>query len=78
MIWNVKKVEETEEFIIIAYSKNSSFDGMIKFDKQKEEFEVISIANDCDEFESERLFQFLYTLITQNTLSFQSYSIRIG
>ena len=78
MVWNVKKMEETENSIVIAYSRSSSFDGRIKFDKQKENFELLSIANDCDEFESKRLFQFLYTLIIQNTLSFQSYSIRIG
>lgn len=78
MIWNVKKVEETESSVVIAYSKDSSFDGKIKYDKQKEVFEIVSIADGCDEFESQRLFQFLYTLIIQNTLSFQSYSIRIG
>lgn len=78
VIWNVKKVEETEESIIIAYSKNTYLDGRIKFDKQNENFQLFAVANDCDEFESKRLFQFLYALIIQNTLSFQVYSIRIG
>ena len=78
VIWNIKKIEETEESIVIAYSKDSSFDGKIEFDKQKEKFKILSIATDCDEFESQRLFQFLYTIIDQNTLSFQPYSIVIG
>ena len=78
MSWKVKKLEETEFFIVIGYSKNSSFDGKIKFDKLNESFELVSVADGCDEFESKRLFQFLYTLIAQNTLSFQTYSIKIG
>jgi hypothetical protein len=64
--------------IIIAYSKGESFDGSIRYDKQKRTFEVISLASDCDEFDSKRLFQFLYGLVNQNTLSFKPYSVRIG
>lgn len=78
MIWNVKKIKETESVISIGFSKNESFDGLIEYDKNTEQFELVSIANDCDEFESKRLFQFLYTLIQQNILSFQPYSIRLG
>lgn len=78
MIWNVKKNKETEQLILIAYSKDSSFDGIIEFYKPSEEFKIITKANDCDEFDSKRLFQFLYALIKQNTLSFEPYSIRIG
>ena len=71
-------MQETEQAILIAYSKGSSFDGIIEYDKKMEKFKVISKASDCDEFDSERLFQFLYTMIFQNTLSFKAYSIRIG
>lgn len=78
MNWNVKKIEETEALIIIGFSKNSSFDGRIKYDKVKECFELISVAKDCNEFESKRLFQFLYTLIAQNRLSYNPYSIVTG
>ena len=78
MIWNVKKTEESEKSITIGFSKNLLFDGVIEFHKNDERFEVISHANDCDEFETTRLFQFLYTLIHRNTLSFKPYSIRIG
>ena len=78
MIWNVKKIKETETTILIGFSKNDSFDGLIKYNKNAEQFELVSIANDCDEFESKRLFQFLYTLIQQNMLSVKPYSIRIG
>lgn len=78
MIWNVKKVEESEKRIMVGFSKNSLFDGLIEFDKKDEQFEIVSLAKDCDEFEAGRLFQFLYTLIYQNTLSFEPYSIRNG
>lgn len=78
MIWNVKKNKETESSILIEFSKNDTFDGIIEFDKKKEQFELVSAAKDCDEFETERLFQFLYALLQQNTLSFKPYSIRIG
>lgn len=78
MIWNVKKIKETESAISIGFSKNDSLDGLIDFDKKTEQFDLVSIAKDCDEFESKRLFQFLYTLILQNILSFHPYSIRLG
>ena len=78
MIWNVKIIEETKQGIVIGYSKGSSFDGIIEYDKRSEKFKVVLKASDCDEFESERLFQFLYTMISQNKLSFKAYSIRIG
>lgn len=78
MIWNVKKINETESIILIGYSGNDSFDGVIEYNKKSEHFELVTIAKDCDEFESKRLSQFLYTLILQNTLSFSPYSIRLG
>lgn len=78
MIWNVKKIKETESAISIGFSKNDSLDGLIDFDKKTEQFNLVSIAKDCDELESKRLFQLLYTLILQNILSFHPYSIRLG
>lgn len=78
MFWNVKKITETEQSIVIGFSKNSSLDGRISFDKRNEHFNIDSVAKDCDGFESERLIQFLYTLIFQNILSFETYSICIG
>ena len=39
---------------------------------------VEKLANDCDEYDSKRLFQFLYGMVHENTLSFEPYSIRIG
>ena len=78
MIWNVKKIKETETTNLIGFSKNDSFDGLIKYNNNAEQFELVSIANDCDELESKRLFQFLYTLIQQNMLSVKPYSIRLG
>lgn len=78
MFWNVKKIQETERSIVIGFSKGNSFDGKIIYDKTTEQFEIVSLADTCDQFESERLFQFLYTLILQNTLSFKPYSIALG
>lgn len=78
MVWNVKKVEENEKSIFVGYSKDSSCDGRIEYAKDKEEFKILHLAKDCDEFESKRLFQFLYALIGQGTLSFQEYSVRTG
>ena len=78
MNWNVKKNKETDSSILIEFSKNDTFDGMIEFDKKEEQFELVTAAKDCVEFETKRLFQFLNTLIQQNTLSFKPYSIRIG
>jgi hypothetical protein len=78
VIWNVKKTSEDIKEIMIAFSKGKSFDGSIRYDKQKQTFEIISLAGDCDEYDSKRLFQFLYGLIIQNTLSFEPYSVRIG
>lgn len=78
MHWNVKKIKETETTISIGFSKNDSIDGLIEYDKNAEVFKLISIAKDCDKFESERLFQFLYALILQEKLSYEVYSINIG
>ena len=78
MLWNVKKLQEDDWSILIGFSKDHSFDGKIKFNKTTEQFEIISTSNDCDEFESRRLFQFLYTLILQDTLSSRPYSIVLG
>lgn len=78
MIWNVKKIEENENHIIIAFSKNEIYDGRINYNKSEETFNLVSIAKDCDEFDCERLFQFLYGLIDQDKLSFKPYSIRTG
>lgn len=78
MIWNVKKTKENEKEILIAYSHSESLDGVISYDKEKEFFEIKIQATDCDEYDSRRIFQFLYGMIMKNILSFDSYSIVIG
>lgn len=61
----------------MGFSKNDFFDAIIKYEKSRT-IELVSLANDCDEFELKRIFQFLYTLIQQNILLFKPYSIRLG
>jgi len=43
VIWNVKIIKETKQVIIIGYSKGSSFDGIIEYDKRSEKFKAYSI-----------------------------------
>lgn len=78
MIWNVKKINETDSTILIGFSKDSTLDGRIRYDKKADSFELEKLAHDCDEAYSRWLFQFLYGLLMDDRLSNKPYSVRIG
>lgn len=79
MKWTVMKNKETNEQIEIAYSFNSDVcDGVIKYDKKKEEFSILRTSETCDSYESERLYQFLFIAIDDNLLTSEKYNIVLG
>lgn len=78
LVWEVKKISEDEKNIGIAYGMNSNLDGIISYDKNKKTFEVSKKSKSLDIQDSQRVFQYLYSMIADNTLSHQLYRICIG
>jgi hypothetical protein len=77
--WTVVKNSENSSVIIIGYSYiTDECDGIIEYNKSNETFSVIKRANGCDDFDTKRLFQFLFGLIEDEKLSEKKYNIVIG
>lgn len=77
LIWEVKKLSETEANISIAYGVNNNLDGIISYDKDKKKFEVSKKSKALDMPDSQRIFQYLHSMIADDTLSQQLYRICI-
>lgn len=79
MKWTVKKINENTSSILIGYSYlTDECDGLIFYDKSTEAFSVNKQSVSCDDFESKRLYQFLYGIIEDKKLTDKKYNIVTG
>lgn len=80
MRWTFKKNTESSTIIYIGYSYgfDESCDGVIVYDKKKEEAIIEKHSKTCDEFDSKRALQFVYGLIEDDQLNFEKYTICTG
>ena len=80
MIWHIKKEYETQNEILISYSygENKACDGLIKYDKTKDDFSVEKLSDGESESSTELVYEFAYGLMQKNKLTEKRYVVQTG
>ena len=80
MRWVFKKNSENQNVIEIGYSygTDDSCDGVITYDKSKEELKLKRLSESASELKSERAFQYIYGLLDDNELTYKKYIVCTG
>jgi hypothetical protein len=80
MVWYIKKNSENKENVFVNYSceNNKNCDGLIKYNRNTESFEIEELSKGSGDFEAKRLFPLLYKFIDKNNLPIETYRLAIG
>lgn len=80
MVWHVKLLNENESYIHIAYSceEDESLDGIIVYDKNKDDFYIEKLSKNGGEFGAKRTIGKLWGLINTPRLSEKPFRICCG
>ncbi len=80
MRWYVKRLQEDENRIFIAYSyeKNSLCDGVLEYSKNERGITIEKMSEGADEFATKWLFSHIHGLLRKNRLTEEKQCICIG
>jgi len=80
MKWYVKllKKEDANIFIAYSYEKNSSCDGVLRYDKNKEDISIEKMSDGASKTATEMVFGNIHILLEKNEITENRKCICIG